>query len=259
VYGVWKIRNHRLLVAGYALGSFGILLLWPDVWFGVRFVLPLLPFLLFFFTNGLVEMLKMGLEKMNIGGANTSVFLPLVLVLFLPKWFPEQKGIALDDKGASYETFLPSIQRLHEAAAEEYEPKYKNYFACGDWIKANTPEKSVICCRKPGLMYITADRYVTGFKQTTITDSLIADLQSRKVNYLVLDQLGFSDVGRYIYPAVMANPQKFPIVFQVKEPDTYVLKFVPEAPGGTGQTPPQQPSTQQPSTQQPSTQQPSTK
>ncbi|MEY4928259.1 MAG: hypothetical protein RI894_2697, partial [Bacteroidota bacterium] len=223
------------------------------VWFGVRFVLPLLPFLLFFFTNGLVEMLKIGLEKMNIGGANTSVFLPLVLVLFLPKWFPEQKGIALDDKGASYETFLPSIQRLHEAAAEEYEPKYKNYFACGDWIKANTPEKSVICCRKPGLMYITADRYVTGFKQTTITDSLIADLQSRKVNYLVLDQLGFSDVGRYIYPAVMANPQKFPIVFQVKEPDTYVLKFVPEAPGGTGQTPPQQPSTQQPSTQQPST------
>ena len=57
----------------------------------------------------------------------------------------------------------------------------------------------------------------------------------RKVNYIVLDQLGFSDVGRYLYPAVMANPRKFPILFQVKDPDTYVLKFVSDAPGGNGQ------------------------
>ncbi len=246
VYGVWKMRNHRLLLAGYTLGSFGILLLWPDVWFGVRFVLPLLPFLLFFFTNGLVEAIKLGFEKMGRTDFTIlNMVLPFILVLFIAKWLPEQNGIATDDKGNQYETYLPSLARLHNSSSEDYEPKYKNYFACAEWIKQNTPEKSVVCCRKQGLLYVNAgNRYVTGFKQTTNTDSLIADLKSRKVNYLVLDQLGFSDVGRYILPAVMANPNKFPIVFQVKEPDTYVLKFVPDAPAAapapapTATTPP---------------------
>lgn len=230
LWGIYKIKEHRLLLLGYMLGSFGILLLWPDVWFGARFVLPLLPFLLFAFANGLIESIKFGLQKLNFNSPFLlNALLPFVLMAFIPKWYPEQGGILRDEKGNEYPTFLLSLSRLHNGAEEDYDPKYKNYFACAAWIKDNTPKESVICCRKPGLLYVNADRYVTGFKASTNTDSVVANLVTRKVSYVVLDQLGFSDVGRYLYPAVMANPQKFPIVHQEKDPDTYVLKFVPDA------------------------------
>lgn len=41
IYGIRGIKNYRALVAGYLIGTFGIILFWPSKWFGVRFIIEL--------------------------------------------------------------------------------------------------------------------------------------------------------------------------------------------------------------------------
>jgi hypothetical protein len=232
-FGIYRLQEYRTLFIGYTLGSFGILLLWPDVWFGVRFALPLLPFLLFFFANGLYSAIKFGLDKANLGdNIFAKAVLPLLLmVVFIPKWF--NMGTRINQENQQEEP-TPSISTLKMKAESEYEPSYKNYFAAAEWIKANTPKDAVICCRKPSLLYLSADRYVTQFKNTTDVSDFVKDLaENRKATYVVLDQLGYADVGRYLLPAIQQNPRQFQIVQQFKEPDTYVLKFDAKQPSGT--------------------------
>jgi hypothetical protein len=47
LWGVYILPKYRSLIIGYLGGSFFILLLWPKVWYGARFVLPLIPIMIF--------------------------------------------------------------------------------------------------------------------------------------------------------------------------------------------------------------------
>jgi hypothetical protein len=42
---------------------------------------------------------------------------------------------------------------------------------------------------------------------------------------VIIEQLGFSSTAKYLVPAVQKNPDKFEVVYQLKNPDTYLLKF----------------------------------
>lgn len=43
VNGIRRIKSYRMLILGYLIGTFGVLLLWPSVWFGVRFMIGIIP------------------------------------------------------------------------------------------------------------------------------------------------------------------------------------------------------------------------
>ena len=314
--GVWWLPRYRLLFLCYLSGSFAILLLWPDVWFGVRFVLPLLPLLIFFAVNGFAQTVAF-FYRLAFGNATaatatkpTASKLPNVAASSLPKtpkaktkelkvrntvaetspplpalhetadavqphtqnnevtsgkrgfwailapllndeqattplrfaptWLAFAAPFAVlllfafklvhaEREGAQAGEFAPSLDALHASAQGDYEDKYKNYFEIAKYCKDNLPKDAIICCRKQGLFYLFAERPITGFKQTQDKEDLINDLRQRKVSYVVLDQLGFEDVGRYLYPAIAAHPEMFPIIKQVKNPDTYLLQFKPDA------------------------------
>ncbi|WP_159519436.1 MORN repeat-containing protein [Sunxiuqinia indica] len=53
-------------------------------------------------------------------------------------------------------------------------------------------------------------------------------MKSKGTDYVVLDQLGYSSTGRYLLPAIKKYPLKFKVIKQVKNPDTYLMKFQPE-------------------------------
>ncbi len=207
-FGAWHFRRDRLLLAGYALATLGILIIYPPVWTGMRLIFHLLPFLVIALLVGLHEVGKLILAKANLRN-------PVVAGTVLPLLFLLLAGL-----------YTPSVKAMHQyARLGDYDPAYKNYFALAEWAKQNTLPDAVISCRKPGLFYIFADRYVTNYAFTADQKALLDDLRRRKVSYVVLDALGYSSTGRYLYPVVMANPDKFEIVQQFKEPETYLLRF----------------------------------
>ncbi len=201
LYGIWQLPGVKLLILAYLAGTFAILLLWPDVWVGVRFLLPAVPFLLTGIVFGLQEAVR------KIGPADNLVWRWLPLLLCLP--------------------FLPGLKPLHEKATAKLTPSWQNYFSLARWAKGNLGPEVVISCRKPTMFYLYSGTYTTNYKYARDDQELLRDLEAREVEYVVLDQLGYSSTGLYLWPAIEQNPDRFEIVQKRNNPDTYLLRFYP--------------------------------
>jgi hypothetical protein len=217
VFGFYKFKTDRLLLAGYALATLGILIIYPTVWTGVRLLFHLIPFLIFASLVGVWEGAKLLLDRANVRNATfVNVALPLLLVV----------GVFL---------YTGDIKQRHlYARFGDYEAGYKAYFEAARWAGENTPPDAVIACRKQSLFNLFSNRYVAGYAFTDDQRKLLDDLKGHRVTHLVLDALGFSSTPRYLYPLVTAHPDKFEIVLRLQapaapdgspQPETYVCRF----------------------------------
>ena len=150
IYGLFRLKKYFRLFLFYLIASFGILLLWPDVWVGTRFMLPLVPILTFLFINGLIGLINMlGLKVLKIK-SQTVIYLVLVALSL-----------------ATISSYGKKAVQLLEMQANGSFPKpYQSYFQMAEWIKKNAPANSVTCCRKEALFYLYSGKYVTGFANT---------------------------------------------------------------------------------------------
>lgn len=201
VYGIIKLKNYRWLVVSYLIGTFGILFLWPDVWVGVRFLLPAVPFLMLAMINAYSFLVK----KYFVNSYLYLKWLPLLLVL----------------------AFISPIVKAHRSAAERYMQNWGNYFAMAKWVRDNAPDTSVVACRKPTMFYLYSGSYTVNYKYTDNQDDLIKNLYEKKVDYVVYDQLGYSTTYRYLRPVLQNNQSLFELVKKIENPPTYLFKLLP--------------------------------
>jgi len=204
-FGVYAIRCHRALIAGYLLATLAILLCWPEAWVGIRFLLPVIPLLVFCFFNGLWAALRLlrgrFAPRLQLGPL---FLLPLVLPL-------------VDD-----------LPELHREAAASYPAGWRNYFEMARWVRRNLPEDAVVCCRKSSIFYMHAHRYVTRYDLIPDPDEFIEHLRQRKVTHVIIDNLGFSSTRLYLNPAVQKHRDLFTVLHWLKNPDTVLLEFHPD-------------------------------
>lgn len=184
----------------YLLFTAGMLLLWPEKWIGIRFMLPIVPFLLFMLIYSVNSMLVWLSAKVKV---TWNPYLLCVLGVFI----------------------LAPIRLLSHLADEPYPQGYQNYFTLGEWAKTNTPENSVICCRKPELFYLFSDRKCVNYPFTLEADSIIHTMERDRVDYVVVEQLGYGSTAKYLAPAINQNTSRFKILVLLKEPETYFIKF----------------------------------
>ncbi len=203
IFGIIKLPKYRDLIIWYLVGTFGILLLWPQVWFGIRFILPLVPFLLFLLVFGSYKILEyLFITKLKV----KSSLSPLIML----------SAILL---------FIPQLQKLNASAAGTMQPKYLNYFQLASYTDKVLPKDAVVCCRKPTLYYLYGNRKTTGFASSVDYGVVLESLEKRRVTHVIVDQLGFASTGRYLLPAIQANPEKFKLVQKIPNPDTYLFTF----------------------------------
>jgi hypothetical protein len=198
IWALFRLKEYRALLLSLFLGTFGILLLWPEVWFGIRFIMPLIPFIIFLTMFGLIELL-------NRYKLNPKFILLAVIIVF----------------GLNFKSY----SEYNKKSKMNYPPAYTNYFNLAKWAKANTDPQDVFIARKPQFFYLYSHRQVNKYKYTPDDKDLIADLERRKADYVVIEQLGYGSTPRYLVPAVQKNMSRFQVVKQLKNPDTYLLKF----------------------------------
>ena len=204
IAGIVNLKRYKKLVVGYMGSTFVALLLWPDVWVGVRFVLPLLPFLLMGFLNGIQFLFTALRKKLNY--TKTMPLWPVLLILI---------------------AFYPDVRNLHKKAKMKYEPKWNNYFETAKWFRKREITDVVVSCRKPVMFYLYSGTFTTKYKYTQDDKDLITDLRARKTDYVVIDQLGYSSTFRYLFPAIQNNSDQFELILHIEKPDTYLLKLLP--------------------------------
>lgn len=211
-YGIVKLKKFRSIILYYIIASFTIFFLWPEVWFGVRFLIPLIPILTFLLLYGIIDLLTLfGQKVLKIKNQSLIYMAIVIMSLLLAKPYSSK-----------------SINQLKSIAKASYNKKYTNYFELARWVKNNTADTSVTCCRKGQLFYLFSHRYVTGFKNTLNREQQIEYLQKKSTDYVVLDNLGYISTQRYLLPAMKRYPLKFKEVIHLKNPDTFLFRFLPE-------------------------------
>lgn len=125
--------------------------------------------------------------------------------------------------------FIPSkagIQSEIELSKQKYPLQYVQFFNMGKQLKKNAPKGTVVCSRKPQLFWMESKLPGVNYKYTKDTKELILDLVNKKVDFVVLDNLGYSSTYLYLYPAIQAYPQYFPqAVMHYDNTHQYLLRF----------------------------------
>lgn len=207
IFGFIKLKKYRWAVGGYIVATFGILFLWPEIWNGIRFVLALVPLLIFLFYYGIFSGIVFLAEKAKIKNMN-------FIHNSLPFFFVIAAFI-----------YVGKLEVLHKEAKKNQDPLYRNYFALAEWTKKNLPDTAVIICRKPNLFYLKSQHFVNGFSKVSDMDKFMESLNTKETTHIVVYGDGITQ--RYFIPVYQKNPEKFPVIQQFKNPDVYLLAYKP--------------------------------
>jgi hypothetical protein len=199
IWALTRLKKYRALLFSLFLGTFGILLLWPEVWFGIRFIMPLIPFILFLSVYGIYELL-------NHYKLNSKLILITIILIF----------------GLNFNSYSD----YNKKSKIGYPKAYMNYFNLASWAEKNSDPEDIFIARKPQFFYLYSNRQVIKYKYTSDDQELIKDLEKRDARYVVIEQLGYGSTPRYLVPAIQKNMSRFQVVKQLKNPDTYLLRFV---------------------------------
>ncbi len=202
LYGLIKLKKFRLLIISYLAATFAILFFWPEVWIGVRFILPITPLLFIALLYGIYTFY---LQVINKGKSSFSPWIFLVIIFF----------------------FLKPLQELHNNAKDDYPDNWKNYFEIAKFMKRQDIDSAVVCCRKPNLFYLFSGTYTCTFPYTDNDKEIIEKLKEDKVTHVVIDNLGYRQTYAYLLPAILKNKDNFDPILSSSDKQTYLLKFTP--------------------------------
>ncbi|MDR0995219.1 MAG: hypothetical protein LBL81_02895 [Tannerella sp.] len=201
IVGIWQFGKFKWFFLFYIVATFGVISLFSTP-SGNRYLTALLPLMEISLAVGVYAVFRVALRKAG-WAKELSPWLLLVLCLFS----------------------FHRLQVLHAENNAPFPAAYTNFFRIGEAVHKQLPPSAVVCSRKPELFYMYSKGAVTGYAWTEDDKTLLKGLLDAKVQYVVLEQLGYSSTSRYLYPAIQKHPACFQVVMHLANPDTYLLKF----------------------------------
>jgi hypothetical protein len=218
----WVRRLRRPALAEIFLPLYvGLLLIWPAVWSGERFLLPALPVLLYFAGDALARVasrVRRG-SAFRVGVAATAV----LIVAMMPAQVTAIRA--------------SSECTLEFRAGERFPclpPAWRDWFGVAEWARTSLPDDAVVLSRKPRLFYVLGDRPGTYYPMSDQPGELLRVAGEAGARYIVFDHLdGLSQ--RYLVPAVLGRVRAFCLVYDSPFDHTLVLGILPGAMAMTDQ------------------------
>ncbi len=202
------------LVELYVLFYLLILFMWPFQ--DQRFLLPALPFLVWYFITGLVVLITFLTNRLNWSEQVRRRLILSACAIFL--------GFTLT---GSITYVKASFDVLLEGRIS-HNPDRNDYFEAGVWLKDNTVSEAVIVARKPDSLYLVMDRYALRYPFTANQTTMACFFLKHNVSYVVLDNFGKKDSKLFLDPFLKNNKDAFKEVFKTRRGTTRVLQAEPE-------------------------------
>ena len=208
VLGIWRFKPFRLFFILYIGCTLIILLNWPQVWVGTRFIFHLIPIFLFYIFYAASSILTEYVLKED----QRTKFIPVVIVLVIVAFY------------------WPSIRHLNRFAKSDWPPHYNQFIETAKWAKQNLGNEAVISSRKPTFFHMYSNSYVSSYMQTSNHIELIEHLKKNRVTHVVIDRLGYTSTNAFLIPTVKKYPKKFVSINRIGEKgsETILLEFRPE-------------------------------
>jgi hypothetical protein len=198
----------------FVLTYLGMSLLWPEAWSDIRFLLPLLPFLLLYLVQAYQYLITMVFKRKALWPA------ALLLVLI--------SAANVSEDWTRVENDLKANKYYSQDKLSGYDPAWRSFFTAAEWIKASTPENSIVVSRKPSLFYLSAQRKTFCYPFTANRDSVLKEID--RADYVMVEPV--SGTGqKYLIPAIQPLlDKKYKIIYAQGDPPTYVLQILKEKP-----------------------------
>ncbi|MCA9738844.1 MAG: hypothetical protein KC645_14535, partial [Gemmatimonadetes bacterium] len=173
----------------------GLILLWPVVWSGDRFALPLFPLVLLYAA-----------EALSAGTRRLHPQAPLVVggfAVFL-LWLP---GLQ------TWRSYAAQSELCTERVAEGgpygcYQPRMREFVTAARWVSVGLPEGSVVLTRKPRIFYVLSEVQSRTYPLVESADTLLSAADAAGARYALIDYL--DNLGSlYLIPSVHQHPGAF--------------------------------------------------
>ena len=201
--GYWSMGKLRWGLIGYLAATLGLISIFSTP-SGNRYITSILPLLAAGLFCGIWQIAEWILVKHS-----KYLFTGCALILCL--------------------LFIPSKDGLKseiELSKQKYPIQYTQFFSMGKQMKKSAPKGSVVCSRKPQMFWLNSQLPGVNYKYTKDAKELILDLVEKKVDFVLLDNLGYSSTYLYLYPAIQQYPQYFPqAVLHYDNTHQYMLVF----------------------------------
>ncbi|MEO0107745.1 MAG: hypothetical protein ABIK62_01050 [candidate division WOR-3 bacterium] len=192
----WRWRHGKLgAPESYCLLAVVLLLVWPSVWSGDRFLLPVLPFLLGYLVLGL-ERLGEWLKARRL----VVVVTTLLLV-----------GYAVSVAQSAARNLSNIRVYLAGDTWAGYDDTWRTYFQAVKWVKDNTAPHSVVVSRKPQFTYLLSNRQSFTYPYVADDSVVLASLKTKGATHAFLETF-FGQSMRFLYPVIKRHPERFELL-----------------------------------------------
>ncbi|MBL8026163.1 MAG: hypothetical protein JNL74_07120 [Fibrobacteres bacterium] len=201
-YPISKLKSNgfSVIIRIYLLLYLGILISWPQVWSGSRFVTPIIPVILLIAFQNTSYIVENFLRKdIQTKAASIILFAAILWSIF---------------------NYSSVYKKTHTPLTSDW----VDFFKAAEWSKTNIPDTAIVCARSPFLFYIKSDRFIRSMPTRPIREDVLRYLDSAKVDYVVVDRFKWTGTTQvYMVPVINAYPDRFKQVFAL--PEAMIYKY----------------------------------
>lgn len=177
-----KFREDKKNELNYYLMFYFLLIIFWPARETIRFLIPVLPFMVFYFFIGLQNLLKRLPAKVYL-----YCFSVVIIILF---WF---NALSLPLLFAQTFRNQPQI--------------FKNFIRIHQWIEQNIADKGIILSRKPTVSYFYTGHQAIVYPYTRNSEEIWKEIIKNNVKYIIVDEFS-QETYRYLLPFIYTYGNK---------------------------------------------------
>lgn len=173
----------------------GLILLWPQVWSGDRFALPLFPFILFYAGDVLTDLTS----RVHRRGPAVAATLAVVLVAAPAAWVWLQRTAAATNCWALVEQLGPFGC---------YGPRVQEFTVGAYWAGLHLPQDAVVLTRKPRIFFLESGVKSRTYPLSGSSEVFLEAAADAGARYLLVDYLDALG-SAYLAPVIQGRMGDF--------------------------------------------------
>jgi 4-amino-4-deoxy-L-arabinose transferase-like glycosyltransferase len=169
-----------------------------------RFLLPILPFVFYYFFQGLWFLERICLRQRKLSSRTNLAYLTFLLIL-------------VSNATGSVGQYVSFRQGRH------YSLSAKNFIAACKWLDKNSPPEAIVISSKPSVTSFFSHRQAIGYPLSTHHKELISLIERLQIDYIIIDEFS-PQTQMYLVPAIIEFSRRFRQVGNFG--DTFLLEVL---------------------------------
>lgn len=204
---IGSLLKQRTVIEYYMLMYILAYMFYPYYTQGVRYYIPVLPFLIYYLLFGIILIVNFTAKLLKLKISATGVFKGVATVFMVTVLFNLQMQASWGVMG-------------HLKNKDYYREAKENLLASIQWVKNNTGPDDVVISDRAAWVYFLSDRKAYGYKRVADSKEVLSSIMPKKPDYIIDSKV--TGYARYLHQVLNDYPHLFAEVY--RKGDSVVYK-----------------------------------